>query len=237
MVEQAKVLEDDADAAAERRHVGAFQTGGVLAENGNETARRLEVEEQQADQRRLAGAGRAGQELEGMGGDREGQIAQHLPPRSIAEADIFKPDHASFPPQSPAGLRPLASAPLSVFRGFVPKAPLRAAPLGAGSRACGFLFILSASVAGGPPALGFLSAFRLSGLRPESPAPRGAAWRRKPRMRLLVYSFRLSRRRALRPLASAPLSVFRSFVPKAPLRAAPLGAGSRACGFLFILST
>ncbi|SCM77732.1 hypothetical protein KL86PLE_60047 [uncultured Pleomorphomonas sp.] len=28
----------------------------------------------------------------------------------------------------------MASAPLSVFRGFVPKDPLRAAPLGAGSR-------------------------------------------------------------------------------------------------------
>jgi hypothetical protein len=39
-----------------------------------------------------------------------------------------------FLPQSPAGLRPLAFAPLSVFRGFATKDSLRAAPLGAGSR-------------------------------------------------------------------------------------------------------
>ncbi|CAI9413138.1 hypothetical protein ANOBCDAF_02867 [Pleomorphomonas sp. T1.2MG-36] len=51
----------------------------------------------------------------------------------------------SFLPQSQAGLRPLAFAPLSVFRGFVLKDSLRAAPLGAGSCLCSFSFVLGLS--------------------------------------------------------------------------------------------
>ena len=93
MVEQAEILEHDADAAAQRRHRVLRQRGDVVAELGDQPARRLEREKQQAQQRGLAGAGRAGEELEGMRLDAEREVAQDLRPQAVAQAYILESDH------------------------------------------------------------------------------------------------------------------------------------------------
>ena len=93
MVEQAEILEHDADAAAQSRHRVARQRRDVMAELGDQPARRLERQEQQAQQRGLAGAGGAGEELEGMRLDAEREVAQDLRPHAVAQAHILESDH------------------------------------------------------------------------------------------------------------------------------------------------
>ena len=66
----------------------------VVAEQGDQAARRLQRQEQQPQQRGLAGAGRAGEELERMRLDAEGEVAQDLRPQAVAQADILESDHA-----------------------------------------------------------------------------------------------------------------------------------------------
>ena len=50
----------------------------------------LQREKQQAQQRGLAGAGRAGEELEGMRLDAEGEVAQDLRPQPVAQAYVLE---------------------------------------------------------------------------------------------------------------------------------------------------
>ena len=59
MIEQAEILEHDADAAAQRRAAVLGQGGGIVIEHRDQAARRLERQEQHAQQRGLAGAGRS----------------------------------------------------------------------------------------------------------------------------------------------------------------------------------
>ena len=59
VIEQAEVLEHDADAAAQHRQRVLAQRRGVVIEQADQAARRPQRQEQQAQQRRLAGAGRA----------------------------------------------------------------------------------------------------------------------------------------------------------------------------------
>src|ERR1035437_5880107 len=61
---------------------------------GRNSRRRREREEQQARQRGLAGAGRAGEELEGMRLDAEREVAQDLRPQAVAQAYVLESDHA-----------------------------------------------------------------------------------------------------------------------------------------------
>ncbi len=68
MVEKAEILEDDADAATQQRQLRAGDIGNVAAEHADQTAGRLQRHEEQAQQRGLAGAGRARQKLEGLFG-------------------------------------------------------------------------------------------------------------------------------------------------------------------------
>ena len=56
------------------------QRRDVVAEQGDQPARRLQRQKQQPQQRGLAGAGRPGEELEGMRLDAEREVAQHLRP-------------------------------------------------------------------------------------------------------------------------------------------------------------
>ena len=72
--------------------VGLGEVGHFAAEHRDQAARRLQRQEEQADQRRLAGAGRAGQELERLRRDVEGQVAQHFRPHAVAQADVFEAD-------------------------------------------------------------------------------------------------------------------------------------------------
>ena len=101
MVEQAKILEHDADAAPQRRHRVLRQCRDVVAELGDQAARRLERQEQQPQQRGLAGAGGPGQELERMRLDAEREVAQDLRAQPIAQADVLKSDHTPLRSNSP----------------------------------------------------------------------------------------------------------------------------------------
>ena len=80
VVEKAEILEDHAHAAAQprerRRRCKPFTS---FAEERDQAARGPDRQEDQAQQRRLAGAGRPGQELEGPRADGEGEVAQDSP--------------------------------------------------------------------------------------------------------------------------------------------------------------
>ncbi len=56
-------------------------------------AGRPQRQEQQAQQRGLAGAGGTGQELERMRRDLEIEVAQNLRAKPVAQTNIFEPDH------------------------------------------------------------------------------------------------------------------------------------------------
>src|SRR4029077_20220044 len=64
VVEQAKILEHQADAAAQGGAAVLGQRRRILVEHGDEAPGRLERQEQHAQQRGLAGAGGAGEKLE-----------------------------------------------------------------------------------------------------------------------------------------------------------------------------
>ena len=94
MVEQPEILQHDADALAQVRDLVLAEQRDVVAEQVDEAARRPQRQEQQPQQRGLAGARRAGQELEGMGRDQERQVAQNLRAEPVAQTDIFEPNQA-----------------------------------------------------------------------------------------------------------------------------------------------
>ena len=95
MVEQAEILEHDADAAADVRQVAAGERGGVAAEHADQPARRLQRQKQQAQQRGLAGAGGASQKLERVWLYPEGEILQDFRSRTVSQTDILEADHSS----------------------------------------------------------------------------------------------------------------------------------------------
>ena len=80
-----------------------------MAEQGDQPARRPQRQEQQPQQRGLAGAGRAGEELERMRLDAEREVAQDLRPQPVAQADIFESDHPALSDKIP--LTPVESLP------------------------------------------------------------------------------------------------------------------------------
>src|SRR5215211_3970429 len=63
VVEQPEILENDADAPAQRRQCILAKRRDIMAEQGDEPAGRPERQEQESQQRGLAGARRSGQEL------------------------------------------------------------------------------------------------------------------------------------------------------------------------------
>ena len=67
MIEQAEILEHHADTAAQARKVGALGGRQIVAEQGDQPARRRLGQIDQLQQRGFAGAGQAGQEGEGAG--------------------------------------------------------------------------------------------------------------------------------------------------------------------------
>ena len=94
MIEQAKVLQHDADPLAQIGDLILAEQRDVMAEQIDQAARRPHRQEQQPQQRGLAGAGRAGQELERMGGDQETEVAQNLRAEPVTQSDIFEPNQA-----------------------------------------------------------------------------------------------------------------------------------------------
>ena len=94
MVEQAEILQHDADALAQVGELVLAEQRDVVAEQVDQAARRPQRQEQQPQQRGLAGAGRAGEELERMRRDLEVEVAQNLRAEPVTQSDIFEPDQA-----------------------------------------------------------------------------------------------------------------------------------------------
>ena len=69
MIEQAKILQHDADPLAQVGDLILAEQRDVVAEQIDQAAGRPQRQEQQPQQRGLAGAGRAGEKLEGVRGD------------------------------------------------------------------------------------------------------------------------------------------------------------------------
>jgi hypothetical protein len=63
-----------------------------MAEQVDQAAGRPQRQEQQLQQRGLPGAGRTREELEGMGGNQETEVAQNLRAEPVAQSDIFEPN-------------------------------------------------------------------------------------------------------------------------------------------------
>ena len=78
MIEQAEILQHDADPLAQVGDLVLAEQRNVMAEQVDQAAGRPQRQEQQPQQRGLAGAGGAGEELEGMGGDLKTEVAQDL---------------------------------------------------------------------------------------------------------------------------------------------------------------
>ena len=104
MIEQAEILEHDPDAPPQRGQRILAQRRDVMAEQGDQPARRPQREEQETQQRALAGAGGAGEELERAGVDAEGEVAQDLGTEAIAQSYMLEPDHVPLPPRTPPRL-------------------------------------------------------------------------------------------------------------------------------------
>ena len=90
VVEQAEVLEHDADPPPQRGDLVLAERRRILAEDVDRAARRLQAEQHQLEHGRLAGAGRAGEELEALRRDRKIEVAQHLRSDAVAQTDIVK---------------------------------------------------------------------------------------------------------------------------------------------------
>src|SRR5665213_198668 len=95
MIKQPKILEDNADTAAECRHLGFSYPRDVAPEDRNQPARRLQRQKEQANEGCLAGTRGAGQELERLRRDVKGQVAQDLGPDAVPQPDIFESDQSA----------------------------------------------------------------------------------------------------------------------------------------------
>jgi hypothetical protein len=93
MRNQAEILEYDADPAPQGRKLAPRQAGQILAEQRNQAARRALGHIDQAQQGGLAGARRAGEEMERARLEAQGDVAQHLRPPAVSHADILEPHH------------------------------------------------------------------------------------------------------------------------------------------------
>src|SRR6185312_6768653 len=94
VVEQAEILQYDADPLAQIRDLVLVEQRDVLAEQIDQAARRPQRQEQKFQQRGLAGAGRASEKLEGMRRDDETEVAQNLRAKPVTQPDIFEPNQA-----------------------------------------------------------------------------------------------------------------------------------------------
>ena len=95
VVDEAEILEDDADPAAEAGQALPRHGDDVLAEQFDQAAARPLGEVEQFEQRGLAGARRAGEEVEAAVAQREAEVRQRLRPRAVAQADIVELDDAA----------------------------------------------------------------------------------------------------------------------------------------------
>lgn len=92
MRDQPKVLKNDADAAAKARQALAGERHHILSEQPDDAATGALGEVEELQQRRLARARRAGQEIEAAAMQREADVGQRFAVQTIAQADIFELD-------------------------------------------------------------------------------------------------------------------------------------------------
>src|SRR6185437_6690313 len=94
MIEQAEILQHDADALAQVGDRFLVEQRYIVAEQVHEPPGRPQRQEQEPQQGGLPRAGRAGEKLEGMGRNLEAEVAQNLRAEPVAQTDIFEPDQS-----------------------------------------------------------------------------------------------------------------------------------------------
>ncbi len=136
MVEQAEILEDDADPPPERCQLVLGQRRGVLPEDVDGSSRRPQRQQHQPQERRLAGPRWPGQELKALRSDREIEVADDLFAQSIVQTDVFEAKQDGFTALATRTTRP---RPRTIMRPRGTDAGLRqrATPVGGGSMVIG----------------------------------------------------------------------------------------------------
>jgi len=97
MRHQPEILEHDANATAKSRHPVARHGDDVVAEHVDDATAGPLREIEHLEQRRLARAGRAGQEIEAAALQREIEVRQGFPVRPVPQSDIFELDDCRHP--------------------------------------------------------------------------------------------------------------------------------------------
>ena len=95
MVQQPKILEHHADAAAKRRQLAATRGGKFLPEQADKPPGRRLGQIDQLQKGGLACTGKAGQEGKRASLQFKTDIAQHFGTRAVPHADIFKANHGA----------------------------------------------------------------------------------------------------------------------------------------------
>src|SRR5690606_20519560 len=96
--DEPEILEHDADPAAKGGQRLAWERDHVGPEHPDDPARRPLREIEQLEQRGLAGAARAGEEVEAPRIERERDVAQHLALGAVAQADVIELYDRPLPP-------------------------------------------------------------------------------------------------------------------------------------------
>ena len=90
VADQAEVLEHHADSAAEGRQSVALRPAQLRAEQVDPPSGRALCEVEKPEQRGLARAGRAGEEIEAAAAKLEVEVAQHFGARAVTQADAIE---------------------------------------------------------------------------------------------------------------------------------------------------
>jgi len=92
MVDQPKILKDDADAPPQRRQNAPGRRRDVVAEKRYQSARRALGKIHQAQQRRFARAAGAGQKVKRPRLQAKGNVMEDFLSKTVSHADVLKPD-------------------------------------------------------------------------------------------------------------------------------------------------
>ena len=97
VVDQAELLEDDADSSAQRRQLQARNRRHVPVEQVDGPAARPQRQIEEPKQRRLAGAGRPGEKVEGSRRQLEAEAGQHFGSMAVPSRDVLESHHPRLP--------------------------------------------------------------------------------------------------------------------------------------------
>ena len=122
--QQLEVLEHAADVAAQERHLAAAQRGEIAAGHQDAALSGFQLLQDQLDEGRLAGSGRADEEDELALRDVPGEVLQAHHVRLVDLADVLENDHPTQPPMPVAGGQ----------AGTIDDSPPKSTDLGRGTR-------------------------------------------------------------------------------------------------------